>query len=226
MWGHDMTLVRTARIGLLSAAAVLAMATGSAHAQEGVAIRNLLGSVGILPPEKDTINYRERAPLVLPPKMELREPSGESFASANPSWPNDPDVVSRRRRAAEQRIPVTDSEVRRMSENNPRLTPEEQRRGGTVAAAADNAPRHRSDRDGVWLSPEEMKRGTKSAEQRTAEDLTAPSRRTLTDPPSAMRQPSRGSVTARAGDPKIDQQAFDANPINWLTRKFSSGDDD
>ena len=203
-------------------ASVAGLAGLPAQAQEGVAIKNLLGSIGVIAPEKDAIHYRERAPLVLPPRSELREPVTESFAANNPQWPNDPDVAARRRRAAAERIPVTQSEVRRMSENNPRLTVEEMRQGRSADPTAPAAPVVRTDR--VWMSPTEMAAGRKTA---TADDDTPVVRRTLTDPPNVMRQSARGgTLTATSATPRVDQQALDANPMNWLTRQFRSSDDD
>ncbi len=45
------------------------------------------------------IDYRERAPLVVPPSMDLPPPEASPVAS-NPAWPKDPDVVRRARAAA------------------------------------------------------------------------------------------------------------------------------
>ena len=219
-----MTRISSARLGLLCAAATMVAFGPAALAQEGVAMKNLLGNMGIISPEKDPIRYRERAPLVLPPKMELRAPAGaESFASNNPQWPNDPDVVARKRRAAEERVPVTESEVRRMSENNPRLTIDEMRSGRNP-----NGPgpgRHKSDRDGVWLAPSEMEAGRSTGNGEKVANV-APVRRTLTDPPSVLRKSARGGEVDRDFQGRVDQQERDANPINWLTRAFKSDEDE
>ncbi len=219
-----MTKFSPASIGLLCTVAALTTFGSAAQAQEGVAIKNLLGNMGLVSTERDPIRYRERAPLVLPPKMELRAPAGaESFASNNPQWPNDPDVVARKRRAAEERVPVTESEIRRMSENNPRLSVDEIRAGRNP-----NGPgpgRHKSDRDGVWISPSELMAGPKSQEGEQVASAT-PVRRTLTDPPSVLRQSARGGEVTRDFQGKVDQQELDANPMNWLTRAFRSEDDE
>jgi hypothetical protein len=222
-----MTKTVTARLGLLCAAALLVGMPG-ARAQEGVAIKNLLGSIGVIPSDKDPIRYRERAPLVLPPKMELREPAGaESFASNNPQWPRDPDVMAKRRQAAERRVPVTDSEIRRMSDVNPRLTIDEMRAGRTANYDARiEEPRHKSDRDGVWIHPDELRKGVRSEQERDA-DSGWTTRRTLADPPTQLRQSARGgSVVAGNSAPRIDQQEYDANPMNWLTRAFKKDEDE
>ena len=221
--GTNMTKIFSqARIGLLCATAAM-LATGvPARAEEGVAIKNLLGNIGIIPAEKDPIRYRERAPLVIPPKMELREPAGpESFASNNPQWPKDPDLVSKRRAAAERARPVTESEIRRMSEVNPRLTIYEMREGRNPNGGGP-AP-YVSDQERVRVSPAELA-STRIAVDKS--DDTQIRRRTLTDPPTAFRQPARGGQVASTYEARVDQQTLDANPINWLTRKLTGGDDD
>jgi hypothetical protein len=43
---------------------VVAVSGEGAHAQEGVAMKNALSSIGLIEPERPTITYRERAPLV------------------------------------------------------------------------------------------------------------------------------------------------------------------
>lgn len=207
-----------ARIGLACALAV-ALASPAA-AQEGVAIKSLLGNMGIIPPERDPIRYRERAPLVLPPKMELREPAGaESFASSNPQWPNDPDVARKRDRAAQARVPVTDSEIRRMSERNVALSQDELRRGRTAAAGQPGA--HKSDK--VEMSVPELLAGRISDDE-PKDDV--PVRRTLSDPPTSFRQSARGGKVEKDNQVRVDQQARDANPINWLTRAFRNDEDE
>ena len=90
-----MKILDFARFAALFASATLLAATG-ASAQEGMFAKDLLGSVGIIPKERPRIDYRERAPLVLPPKMELRDPADpQALHAANPQWPNDPDVARR-----------------------------------------------------------------------------------------------------------------------------------
>ena len=65
---------------------------------------SVLETVGVLKhDESPDIDYRERAPLVLPPKMALQKPLPESTRTA--AWPQDPDVLRRRRAEAEARAP-------------------------------------------------------------------------------------------------------------------------
>jgi hypothetical protein len=210
----------SARFGLLCAAAAT-LACAPARAEEGVAIKNLLGSMGIISPEKDPIHYRERAPLVLPPKMELRAPAASgSYASNNPQWPSDPEVTARRRRAAEQRVPVTESETRRMADSNPRLTVEEMRRGRNPNGAGPGELKY----DNPWINPRDLQSTRASNDDAAAEG--APVRRTLTDPPTVLRQTARGGAAPRDFAGKVDRQEHDANPINWFIDSFKSKDDD
>ena len=227
-----MTTISTiARLGLAGLAAALSMSTLPARAQEGVAIKNLLGSMGVIAPEKDPIRYRERAPLVLPPKMQLREPSAVGrTASADPAWPRDADVDSKRRASEEQRRPVTESDIRRMSDRNPTLSPAEMRTGraaGLTDSTRVDTRTHRGDnaRDVLLLSPEEMASKAKTDDDKI--DLSGePKRTTLAEPPSGLRKPNNRRLEATAAAPRIDQQEYDANPINWLKRRFKGDSDD
>ena len=219
-----MTRGHQARIGFVCGVAAILL-TGVARAEEGVAFRNLMGSIGILPKEKDPIRYRERAPLVLPPKTELPAPS-DAYASSNPQWPNDPDVAERRRRADEERRPVTWSETRRMSDNNPMLSPTELRRGRSASSEGPVPGSHRGDnaRDVLLLTPDQLR-----AKVSSDDDVPVggePKRQVLTDPPSGMRRSATGGAIRPDFAPRVDQQERDANPMTWLTRKFSGGNDD
>ncbi|MFG1351698.1 hypothetical protein [Xanthobacter autotrophicus] len=56
---------------------------------------------------KPEIDYRERAPLVVPPKVpEALPPPQASAADAHPNWPKDPDVQRRKQEAAASKTPV------------------------------------------------------------------------------------------------------------------------
>jgi hypothetical protein len=220
-----------ARAGLACGIAALLMGGTPARAEEGVAIKNLLGTMGVISPERDPIRYRERAPLVLPPKMNLREPAAaDNLAVNNPQWPKDPDVEAKNRRAAEERRPVTLSDTRRMSENNPRLSVDEIRAGRDPSAKSGIDPKlHRGDnaRDVLLLSPAEMRSKAKSDDDDVGLANGEPERRSLSEPPSGMRKSATGGpIRPTNAAPKVDQQERDANPMTWLTRKFSSGDEE
>ena len=201
------------RLGVAGTAALTAVIVG-ARAEEGVAIKSLLGSIGIIAPDRDPIAYHERAPLVMPPKMDLREPAPPGAAqAAHPQWPNDPDVAGKKRQEAEARVPAMQSETRRMSGNNPMLTPDELRAHRRAGAGLNDAPVRNGDRDGVWINPAELRaQGRQQAAQNTTQD-DAPTRRTLTDPPSELRRSATGAPVQKSFEPVVrvdeaDPRAF------------------
>ncbi|HWG04684.1 MAG TPA: hypothetical protein VG271_06705 [Beijerinckiaceae bacterium] len=62
------------------------------------------GGIGVAPRSEPTIDYHERAPLVLPPKTDL-PPPGAGAAVRNQSWPQDPDVLAAKKAQEEARAP-------------------------------------------------------------------------------------------------------------------------
>ncbi|MBW4968456.1 hypothetical protein KZZ04_19180, partial [Pseudoalteromonas sp. CR1] len=72
---------------LLSAAVALApLCVGPAHAQErGEFMRDALSGIGLLEKRQDPIDYHERPPLVMPPKIDgkaLPQPRARSTSTA------------------------------------------------------------------------------------------------------------------------------------------------
>lgn len=224
-----MSKILPSRLAIACCIVASSLLAVAAHAEEGVAFKNLMGSIGIIPKEKDAIQYRERAPLVLPPKSTLPVPKSGDLA-ANPQWPNDPDVAERRRRRDEERRPVTFSETRRMQDNNPILRPDELQRGRVASSAPSIPGSHRGEnaRDVLYLSPDQMKAGKKAdADEDDKKPAAEPSRGVLSDPPTGYRRQTRPAAKADASAPRvIDQQAIDASPMAWLTQKFRSDSDD
>ena len=115
-------------IGRAGALALLVAASG-ASAQEGEAVKSILGSIGIIPKEKPPITYNERAPLVLPPKMDLpRSGRGRRRRGAQRQLAEGSGRGRRRKAAAEARTPYTSSELYKNNEGQ-RLSIEEMRAG-------------------------------------------------------------------------------------------------
>ena len=151
----------------LFGAAVLAGLAGSGGAAfaaddgyENV-FSSVLTAVGLLKAdESPEIDYRERAPLVLPPKQDLQKPlpAGSARTAA---WPQDPDVLRRRKEAEEARAPL-----RNILGNTNDVISKDELLKGRVAGSADapeSARRH--DRCGhqanqpgcLVLSPDQLR---------------------------------------------------------------------
>jgi hypothetical protein len=105
--GHRSAVSRQIAFGV---AVLIGTACGSASAwatDDGYqnVFSSVLTAVGVLPQDRTPeIDYRERAPLVLPPKQELVKP--EASLARPASWPRDPDVIARRKAAEEARAPM------------------------------------------------------------------------------------------------------------------------
>jgi len=65
-------------------------------------IDNVMRGVGATNIENSGIDYRERSPLVVPPKLDLPPPAAATEAKA-PNWPKDPDEAKRKAQIAEHK---------------------------------------------------------------------------------------------------------------------------
>jgi hypothetical protein len=178
---------------------LLAAASFSAPAKaQGVLdfARNIFG----IQDEKPEISYPERAPLVVPPNLQLRQPQ-QPASAGNPNWPKDPDVESRRAAAEAARNPSPEA---RGLTRNPMLSVDEMRAGGRrgAAPAAASEPNWA---ERPLLSVQEMReldaRG-RAAMQAPVVSGVEPPRRYLTDPPTGYRKPAAG---APVGLPKRER---------------------
>jgi hypothetical protein len=87
----------------------LVMTVGVARAQEDddddrtfeeKIIGNLMAGIGATNMENRGIDYRERSPLVVPPKIDLPPPAATSAEVNVPNWPKDPDEARRKKAIA------------------------------------------------------------------------------------------------------------------------------
>ncbi len=81
------------------------MMSGAARAQEEEdddktfeekIIGNIMAGIGATNMENRGIDYRERSPLVVPPKLDLPPPASPQAAVPAPNWPKDPDMARRK----------------------------------------------------------------------------------------------------------------------------------
>ncbi|MBM1169822.1 hypothetical protein [Microvirga arabica] len=189
-------------VGCAGALALLVAATG-ASAQEGEAVKSLLGSIGIIPKEKDPIVYNERAPLVLPPSMNLPAPvPGGGAEARNGNWPKDPDVAARRKAAVEARTPFTETNSYKLNEGK-RLSIEEMRAGRNPNNIVTTAPvRSGSQAEMSRLTPDELRSYAKDDKVELAGDGLE--RRYLSDPPGTLLKAQGGGKLKASADPVVN----------------------
>jgi type IV secretory pathway VirB10-like protein len=157
-------------------------------------IKQIMTGIGGTNMENTGIEYRERSPLVIPPKNELPPPASAAVEAPLPNWPKDPEVRRRREpRAPRQKDNKDPREAARV------LTPSELAVGKTAPAkrqAETNMPGDPG--ANAILSPSQLGyesgvlgffKGNKSE---TAPFKGEPTRDTLTMPPPGYQTPSPG----------------------------------
>lgn len=175
---------------------------------------SVLTAVGVMPPPRSPdIDYRERAPLVVPPKSALAAPVEARPLPA--SWPKDPDVIKRRKADAAARVPGENRFSKRddgsISSKDELMqgrvdTPEQDSGSKTCGSFGNN------DRNCLLLSPDELKRQGEAYEAANPDrknEVTAgvePERDYLTQPPKGYMKATRTvKATTEAPDQKIDE---------------------
>jgi hypothetical protein len=104
---HALTrrLARPHRLALFTAALLVAGGAAiPAQAQEEGENKSLTESLltgfGLVAPTPPDIDYRERAPLVVPQNADVLPPPMDDALAANPAWPKDAEEVERQKQAA------------------------------------------------------------------------------------------------------------------------------
>jgi hypothetical protein len=106
---RPLSLCRNAPAFLLGAIGAAIAFANPASAQtlfDNAPMKGTLTFLGIIAPERDPIEYHERAPLVVPKTMALPEPAAQHAAARNEAWPVDPDVARKLKEKAEASKPV------------------------------------------------------------------------------------------------------------------------
>src|ERR1700755_2436819 len=66
-------------------------------------IEGIMKGVGATNMDNSDIGYRERSPLVVPPKIDLPPPPSAAAEKAVPNWPKDPDEARRKAEIARRK---------------------------------------------------------------------------------------------------------------------------
>jgi hypothetical protein len=194
----------------------LAAAAPASAQSEPTGFQKFLGTLGLLEIPREAPDYRERAPLVVPPSSALIAPRNPGdITGSNPDWPTDHDSFKGRRASELADEARTDEEfysgraLRPNELNRPKkLSTQEQARRDALAKrpeAQTAGDEHAAGTD--RYSPSKLGfKGWNSKKEETVVFTGEPERRTLTDPPSGLRTPSSdapyGIVTATPGPPK------------------------
>jgi hypothetical protein len=194
--------------GLLTLALALG-ATGSAFCQDAdeedvpldtKLFRKFMHELGFRR-DGNGVDYRERAPLVVPPSRDLPPPQNEGPSAQNPAWPKDPDAARRRNAAAAAEKAKLRSSNDMIEESRP-LRPDEldKGRGSTTTQTGRTQMPRTTEETARPLSPTELGQnknlleglfssiGPQKAE--SAPFTGEPPRTTMTAPPPGYQTPS------------------------------------
>jgi len=189
-----------AAAGLVVAAAILAAPSPARAGDDDVPLdtkilRSILEGIGLQRDDKESIDYHERPPLVIPGDKALPPPEkAGSLVANNPAWPKDPDVARHKEYEKQARKGVTSEEID--SWGRP-LSPSQMMPGGDRGSTG---PRRKiaepKGAEGQLLSPSELGYrgglfdffGNKA--EGTAAFTGEPARTSLTEPPPGYQTPS------------------------------------
>lgn len=174
-------------------------------------IDNLMSGIGAKSMEKKGIEYRERSPLVVPPKLDLPPPTGTEAKNA-PNWPKDPDEKRRKEAVAQRKKAVKATESWQAAQP---LTPAEMNAGRTAAPErTSNDPIQPGTNANPSMSPAQlgftgglwnMMTGNKGEKTQFTSE---PPRQSLVEPPPGYQTPSP-SYAYGAGEDKTRRTYFD-----------------
>jgi hypothetical protein len=196
---------RIAATAAVALAAALALGTSGAFAQnaqdeEEVPLdtklfRQLMKDLGMRR-DGESIDYRERAPLVVPPSRDLPPPQSEAPVTANPAWPKDPDIAQRKAETSKKKQPYRTAAEAMEAEGRPLSRAEMDK--GKVAAGTPTSASETPEQAGRAMKPSEL--GAKSFfsdifssfsdKGETGTFTGEPVRENLTAPPAGYQTPS------------------------------------
>lgn len=213
--------VRTLRFSAVALGVGLLMASGAARAQdddddktfEEKIIDGLMKGVGATNMDNSSIDYRERSPLVVPPKLDLPPPVSASTEVNAPNWPKDPDEEARkaRKEARKKSKALTPWEAARP------LTPSELNAAKTTASSGSGNldPLQPGVTSNPALSPSQLGFDGRfsslfgGSKEEKAEFKGEPPREALTQPPAGYQTPSPNYAYGTGPLEPLGQKHFD-----------------
>src|SRR5499427_2911173 len=107
--GSSRAVGHALRLSAVALGVSLLMASGAARAGdddeddktfEEKIIDGIMKGMGATNMDDSSIDYRERSPLVVPPKLDLPAPASAAAEKPAPNWPKDPDEARRKAQIA------------------------------------------------------------------------------------------------------------------------------
>ena len=174
-------------------------------------IEGIMAGVGGTNMENRGIEYRERSPLVVPPKIDLPPPEIVSKEVKDANWPKDPDEA--RRKAA---IAARKKQNKDPGESSRVLTPSELAVGKTAAPArTNNDPVQPGVSNSPMLSPSQLGyNGSLSGlfggnKAETTEFKGEPPRQSLVEPPAGYQTPSPNFAYGTGPKESLNKGGYD-----------------
>jgi hypothetical protein len=194
--------MRALRLAAVALGIGLVMTVGAARAQddddddktfEEKVIEGIMAGIGGTNMDNRGIDYRERSPLVVPPKLDLPPPVAATSEVKDPNWPKDPDEARRKaaiaRRKKENKDPVEASRILTPSELNAARTAAPERTNNDPVQPGNSATN-------PVLSPSQLGFDGKFSnlfggnKAEVAPFKGEPTRDSLTQPPAGYQTPS------------------------------------
>src|ERR1700676_1693538 len=213
-------LTRALRLAVIGLGIGLVITAGAARAQdddeddktfEEKIIEGIMAGIGGTNMDNRGIEYRERSPLVVPPKLDLPPPDAGAAAVNVPNWPKDPDVAARKA-ASKKSKPNALEEARALS-------PAELATKRPKSNANSDTTRPGDPEKNIVLSPKQLGYegglfknlfGGPSSDK--APFTGEPTRESLTQPPSGYQTPSPNYAYG-TGPKEVMKNSSDVNPM-------------
>src|ERR1700716_4023203 len=212
------------RLAAIARGIGLVMTAGTVRAQEDdeddktfeeKIIEGIMAGIGGTNMENKGIEYRERSPLVVPPKLDLPSPASASADVKAPNWPKDPDEARRKaaiaRRKKENKDPVEAARILSPSELNAhRSAP-----GSDGTVSVDSTSPGGNPGANAILSPSQlgfdggfmgMFKGNKAE---VAPFKGEPTRDSLTQPPAGYQTPSPNFAYGTGPKESLNNKVYD-----------------